>query len=238
MVLNDGDACGSAEAAGGMSFKRVRGVRLYESVVNQIFDLIAQGQLEPGHRLPPERFLAQQLGVSRNILREAFRALELRGIVVSVPGGRRFIRHDNVQDSVDIRGLILRLEQATVRDILESRELVETQAAALAAERLTETDVHALGDAARRLDTWQDNRHFHMVLAAATHNIMLPRLVGIHLDLLQDLNQRGRYPDEQARELLREHIGIAEAIMARAPDRSRELMQQHFRHTTQLMGLG
>ena len=66
MVLNDGDARQSAEAPGGMSFKRVRGVRLYESVVNQIFDLIAQGQLAPGHRWPPERSVAQQLGVSRN----------------------------------------------------------------------------------------------------------------------------------------------------------------------------
>jgi DNA-binding FadR family transcriptional regulator len=220
-----------------MSFKRVRGVRLYESVVNQIFDLIAQGQLEPGHRLPPERSLARQLGVSRNILREAFRALELRGIVVSVPGGRRFIRHDNVQDAVDIRGLILRLEHATVRDILESRELVETQAAALAAGRLTETDVHALGDAVRRLDTWQDNRNFHMVLAAATHNIMLPKLVGIHLDLLQNLNQRGHYREARAKELLREHVGIADAVIARAPDRARALMQQHFHHTRRIMGL-
>ena len=65
-MLNAGDARGSAEALGGMNFKRVWGLRLYESVVNPIFDLIAQGHLQPGHRLPPERSLAQQLGVSRN----------------------------------------------------------------------------------------------------------------------------------------------------------------------------
>lgn len=238
MVLNDGEAGQGVDVQGRMNFQKVRSMRLYESVVNQIFDLIAAGRLEPGHQLPPERSLAQQLGVSRNVLREAFRALELRGIVVSVPGGRRRIRHDNVQDAVDIRGLILRLEHATVRDILESRELVETEAARLAAERIADTDVAALRRAVQRLDTWQDNRNFHVVVASATHNIMLPRLVGIHLDLLQDLNQRGHYREERARELLREHIGIAEAIMARTPDRSRELMQQHFRHTRQLMGLG
>ena len=238
MVLSDGGARTKTETLGGMNFQKVRGMRLSESVVNQIFDLIAHGRLEPGHRLPPERSLAQQLGVSRNVLREAFRALELRGIVVSVPGGRRFIRHDNVQDAVDIRGLILRLEHATVRDILESRELVETQTVTLAAQRLTETDAHALQEAARRLDTWQDNRNFHMVLASATQNIMLPKLVGIHLDLLQDLNQRGHYREARAKELLREHIGIADAVIAKAPERARELMQQHFQHTRRLMGLG
>ncbi|SRR5579871_335149 len=237
MSLNRGATGRPVATEGDVSFQKVRGVRLYESVVNQIFDLLAAGRLGPGHQLPPERLLAQQLGVSRNVLREAFRALEMQGIVVSVPGGRRFIRPDNIQEIIDIRGLILRLEHATVRDILESRALVETEAASLAADRIVEADVALLRDAARRRDTWQDNRNFHVVLASATHNILLPKLVGIHLDLLQDLNQRGRYRDEQAQELLREHVGIAEAVIAKARDRSRELMQQHFRHTREFLGV-
>jgi GntR family transcriptional repressor for pyruvate dehydrogenase complex len=92
-----------------MNFKRVWGLRLYESVVNPIFDLIAQGHLQPGHRLPPERSQAQQLGVSRNILREAFRAVELRRIVISVPGwrltGARALMQQHFQHSRRITGL-------------------------------------------------------------------------------------------------------------------------------------
>jgi DNA-binding FadR family transcriptional regulator len=220
-----------------MNFRKVHGTRLYENVVNQVFELITEGQLPPGRRLPPERTLSEQLGVSRNVLREAFRALELRGIVVSVPGGRRFIRPDNVGDSVDIRGLILRLEHPTVLDILESRELVETQAAALAVGRITPADARALREAARRLGTWEDNRNFHLALAEAAHNIMLPKLVRLHLDLLQDLNQRGHYPPERAKQLLREHVGIAEAVIRGDVAKARLLMRRHFRHTRQFMGL-
>jgi DNA-binding FadR family transcriptional regulator len=220
-----------------MNFRKVRGTRLYENVVNQIFELIAKGQLSPGLQLPPERTLSEQLGVSRNILREAFRALELRGIVVSVPGGRRFIRPDNVGDAVDIRGLILRLEHPTVVDILESRELIETQAAALAVGRITPADARALREAARRLDTWEDNRDFHLTLAEATHNIMLPKLVRLHLDLLGDLDQRGHYRPERARPLLRQHVGIAEAVIEGDVVKARVLMRRHFRQTRQFMGL-
>jgi len=218
-----------------MNFQKIRGTRLYEGVVNQIFDLIASGQLGPGHQLPSERPLAQQLGVSRNVLREAVRALELRGIVISVPGGGRFIRPENVQDAVDTRGLIFRLESATVQDILESRELVETQVVMLAANRAEDEDRDRLRDAASKNDSWEDNLNFHVVLASLTRNLLLPKLVRIHLDLLQSLNQRGHYEVEQAQQLLREHSGIAEAVIAKdAPNASR-LMHQHFRNTLSLI---
>ena len=220
-----------------MNFQKIRGTRLYEGVVNQIFDLIASGQLGPGHQLPSERPLAQQLGVSRNVLREAVRALEWRGIVISVPGGGRFIRPENVQEAVDTRGLIFRLESATVQDILESRELVETQVVMLAANRAGDEDWDRLRDAASKNDSWEDNLNFHVVLASLTRNLLLPKLVRIHLDLLQSLNQRGHYEVEQAQQLLREHSGIAEAVIAKDAPKASRLMQQHFRNTRRLMGL-
>ena len=60
-----------------MNFRKVRGTRLYENVVNQIFELIAKGQLSPGLQLPPERTLSEQLGVSRSAL---YRRLQQYGV--------------------------------------------------------------------------------------------------------------------------------------------------------------
>ena len=77
-------------------FGQVAAERRYEAVVRQILALISHGEIAPGSRLPAERDLAERLGVSRNVLREAFRVLEARGIVRSRAGGGRFVRADNL----------------------------------------------------------------------------------------------------------------------------------------------
>jgi len=69
-----------------MEFKEIAPVRLYESVIEQIMDLIKNNELKPGDKLPPERELAEKLSISRNSLREAFRVLESRGLIKSKPG--------------------------------------------------------------------------------------------------------------------------------------------------------
>jgi Transcriptional regulators len=75
-----------------MEFKEITPVRLYESVIDQIMDLVKRSELKPGDKLPPERELAEKLSISRNSLREAFRVLESRGLIKSKAGGGRYIR--------------------------------------------------------------------------------------------------------------------------------------------------
>ena len=65
---------------------------LYEDVVNDLYTLIDESQLQPGDKLPPERELTEKLGISRNVLREAFHVLESRGIINSHQGKGRFLR--------------------------------------------------------------------------------------------------------------------------------------------------
>lgn len=74
-------------------FKEIFPVRLYESVIEQIMDLIKNNELKPGDKLPPERELAEKLSISRGSLREAFRVLESRGLLrVSLVEGDLFER--------------------------------------------------------------------------------------------------------------------------------------------------
>lgn len=215
-------------------FRAARHHRLFQDVVSQVMELIATGELSPGSRLPPERQLTKQIQVSRNVLREAFRVLEERGIIVARPGDGRYVRalnsarHRSPADPVD------RLEVATIFDLLETREVIETKTVAFACARITASEVPRLRDAAARIESWQDNAQFHVTLASATHNYMLERLVREQLELLHDLHQREHYLGRDlSRKLLREHKQIAEAVIARDVQLAQSLMRRHFAHTRQ-----
>jgi GntR family transcriptional regulator, transcriptional repressor for pyruvate dehydrogenase complex len=213
-------------------FRAARPRRLYEEVVAQVMELIAGGQLPPGSRLPPERQLELQIGVSRNVLREAFRVLEERGIVFARPGGGRYIRPVGPASPAIQSDPIERLEVATIFDILETRELLEIEIVALACARITPNEQPLLRAAAARTDTWRDNLEFHTMLASLTHNYMLERLVREQLELLHDVNQRQHYAStHHSQSLLQEHAPIAEAVIARDVHRAQTLMRRHFSHT-------
>src|ERR687898_163989 len=78
--------------------KPIRRSRLYENIVVQLQALIADGRLKPGDRLPPERVLTETFEVSRTSIREALRALELRGLIEGRQGGGTFVRTVSAED--------------------------------------------------------------------------------------------------------------------------------------------
>jgi DNA-binding FadR family transcriptional regulator len=217
-------------------FAPVTSVRLYETVVDRILGLISRGEIAPGERLPPERDLAERLGVSRNVLREAFRVLEARGIVRSRGGGGRYVRDANIAPALAAGGVILRLERAVIADVLESRELLEVQVARLAAARVDPERAAALLAACEgSAGGWDDNVRFHTAVAAATGNFMLERLVRLQMDLLRDVHLRDHYPPERTAELLAEHRAIAEAVATGDADTAEAAVRQHFRDTRTAM---
>lgn len=219
-------------------FGKISGERRYEAVVRQVLGLIGTGELAPGSKLPPERDLSERLDVSRNVLREAFRVLEARGIVRSRAGGGRYVRQENISARLSADGVVLQLEHAVISDLLESRELLEAQVVRLAAQRIDPGKAAAVVEAARSTDgSWEENTRFHTAVAAATGNFMLERLVRLQLDLLADLHQRDRYrsPDE-ARRGLAEHHAIAEAVAAGDPDAAEAAIRRHFANTKKAVG--
>src|SRR5947208_3036285 len=111
-------------------FGQVAAERRYEAVVRQILALISHGEIAPGSRLPAERDLAERLGVSRNVLREAFRVLEARGIVRSRAGGGRFVRADNLSAARSIADAIA-AGDADAAEAAVRKHLTHTRAAVL-----------------------------------------------------------------------------------------------------------
>ena len=110
--------------------------RLYVRVARRIADLVARGEVQPGDKLPSERDLAEMLKVSRPTIREAMIALEVSGLIEVRTGSGIYVRA-HPDPSLDL----VRDDGIGPFDILELRLMVEPDAAALAAERMTDAQI-------------------------------------------------------------------------------------------------
>lgn len=109
--------------------------RIYQSVIEQFVDLITSGQLKIGDKLPAERDLAERFNVSRASIREAFRAMEIIGIIEVRPGGGSYVTQLNIGNFMaTIAPLFMRTNNME-QDLLDFRRLLETEAVRLAAEK-------------------------------------------------------------------------------------------------------
>jgi DNA-binding FadR family transcriptional regulator len=154
---------------------------LVEGVISRLEDLITSGEWPVGFRVPPEPELVRALGVSRNTVREAVRALVHAGLLDPRPGDGTYVRADT--------GLDAALQRAARRwgaiDALEVRNMLERDAARLAAHRRDDADVDAIDAALARRNAAEaeDDRAFveadaafHEAVVAATHNQVLIEL--------------------------------------------------------------
>ncbi len=125
-------------------FQPVRPKRLSDSAIEQIMQLVREGRLEPGAKLPAERTLMDQLSVSRTSLREAIRTLETMGVLRVVPGRGTYVREDAVSPYADDWYAWLMGHRPEVVQILEMHEALEVKVAELAAVRATPAQVAEL----------------------------------------------------------------------------------------------
>ncbi|HEX2350664.1 MAG TPA: FadR/GntR family transcriptional regulator [Ktedonobacterales bacterium] len=210
--------------------------KLFERIVEQIQGRIVRGELRAGDRLPPERELALRFGASRTAVREALKTLAQMGLVDMRPG-RGTIVTDNTPDAMrSSLGLMLRVSHlGSPNALVELRQIIEPEIAALAAERADETHIAALREAVatmdhslRRADTYieADNR-FHRTLALAARNALIVSLVDSIVGLLSE--QRARIfsvPGGPERGQVY-HKTLLEAVEQRDVERARTAMRAH-----------
>jgi GntR family transcriptional repressor for pyruvate dehydrogenase complex len=215
--------------------------RISDAVAASLERRILEGSLKPGDRLPPERELAIELGVSRPSLREAIQKLASKGMVQSLQGGGTYVT-DRLESSFfdpwqDMMGAHPNLRE----DLLEFRRMLEGQAAEWAAERATEADLARLKQA---FDTMNDafgadeldhrsnaDIAFHQAIGEATHNVLIGHLSAALLRLMHDnirLNLGELKNIPAAISLLKsQHGGIYAAICERKPAAARAAAETH-----------
>ncbi len=173
-----------------MGFETIRKSSAPEMVAEQIVEKIASGELEPGGRLPSQRDLAHMLGVGRSSVREAINALVVLGYLEPMQGKGTFIKEVLPDTDGRLEQLNLAFSAGTIFDLMEARELLECQSAALAAERADRgqlrrlrtvlTDVAATeNEYAIFLDA---DIRFHTAVADAAGNVVLCELTKLVLE--------------------------------------------------------
>src|SRR5258706_9366236 len=167
-----------------VSFETVRSARLFEEICDQIKSQLSQGRIRPGDKLPPERDLAGQFGVSRSAVREALRALEVSGLVELRKGkkGGAFLLEESAPLAQSMEDMI-DLGRVSMRDFTEARILITEVVVRLACERGKKKDFDAIErdiertEAAVARGEGRSNTiyitNFYDLLAAATGNQML-----------------------------------------------------------------
>ena len=215
-------------------YQPIQSERLYERIVDQIERRILAGDLKVGDQLPPERELADQFTVSRTAVREAIKALREKGLVEIYLGRGTFVTGSATTMVRNSLGLLLKGDNGFAH-LVEVREILEPEIAALAATRITEEHIAAMTEAVVIMDTALDNAEafveaaldFHLALAEATQNPIIPSLMDSIIDLLREHRKRlGRVEGGLARGQYH-HKRILEAIVRRDPQAARQEMQDH-----------
>ena len=212
--------------------------RLYERVVQNIEASVLEGTLRLGDKLPSERELCDQFGVSRTVIREAIRALREKGLVNIQPGRGTFITNDTSAAMRQSFGLMVRVgQEGTQKDLIQIRAILEPEIAALAARMAVEEEIAAMQQAVDEMDGAVHNadqfiradQEFHLLLARATKNGLIPMLIDPIVDLLWEQRKRIFLVEGGAQRGQYHHKRILQAVIDHQPAEARVFMQEHMK---------
>lgn len=216
--------------------------RLYHEVADKIKDLIMSGAFPSGSRLPGERELAEQFGVSRVTIREAEIALQALGYLSIKTGSGVYV--------LDCAGLDGRaLPNVTAFELTEARLMFESEAAALAALHVNDDDLEYLGKLVEQIAYDNPNgeqmsqkadREFHLGIAAASGNAVVKHVIETLWKIRNELPAVKEVHEticeiEDATDRHAEHAAVLDALRARDPLAARNAMQEHFRRLLESM---
>lgn len=215
--------------------KAIKKIRIYEEVVGQLRQLIEEGRLRAGDRLPSERELAETFRVSRASVREAIKTLESEGLVTTRPGSGTFITAVDVEAIIQPLASSLSRGKAALIDLFEMRRLVEPGIAALAAERATPADILRLKEILKEQEQQishgasavESDAAFHFAIGQATQNSALQRLVAAIVEILKPAREQSLQTAGRAHKSLASHRDILQAIERHDADIARQAMQHH-----------
>ncbi len=218
----------------------VKNNRLYIKVAEQMRKLMETDVIKQGERFPSERELAEQLGVSRPTVREAMIALEMTGMIEIRSGSGIYAKNAKSMKQIQLID-----SGIGPFDVLEIRLIIESEACALAAARITEEELARLKQTL--LDMEEEERspnasekadqQFHEIIAKSCQNSAIEYVIAWLWDLrnesvlstgfLERIRKEGIHPS------IAEHRAIYEAISNRNPTRARAAMTRHIESATE-----
>lgn len=218
-------------------FREVRQNRISLDIISQIREAILNGTLKPGDRLPPEKVLVSNFGVSKHTLREALRSLEVMGFLEVRKGaaGGAVVLEVDMKTTRDSIANFLYFQNISVRDLSEVRKFIEPHLARLAAERMTPeeldelTAIHqsCLAAMAQGDLTYAHDMAFHDAIARASRNPVFIMIQDFVNSMLADTKQHLKPSLDFLREVHDAHDRILQAMQDRDLEKVATAMHSH-----------
>lgn len=222
-----------------LDYKSIRPKKIYEEVAEALIKMIKDGTLKPGDQLLPVHQLAQEFQVGRSAVREALSALRAMGLIEMRQGEGTYVKtYDAASLTPTLTSAIL-MNKHDIMNLFEVRKILEVGAARTAALRRTDADMNEMK---RWVDEMLDSQgnevvgekadfHFHMAIAAASHNTILVELMNhVSSTMAEAIGETRRlilYEHTTAETLAREHQSIFEAILNREGEKAEQKMFEH-----------
>lgn len=217
-------------------------------VAEQIIDAISKDEYKVGHRLPPERKIAEEMGVSRVPVREALSALQIVGIVESIIGEGTYIRRSPESTLVGSQALSLLEENESPFEAYRVRKIFEAAIIDTVIDQANHQDISKIENVLKCMDEavnnkdfdgyFKANRDFHMAIAQATNNSPIKNITDYLLSILdqqiwKEAAQKHFTNYEHIKEYLDRHYRILDAIKSKDKKRARTEIESHFNETVE-----
>ncbi len=212
--------------------------RAIDEIVNQIIENIQRGELKRGESLPAERTMAESMGVSRPVVREALRSLEFLGIIKTVRGGANYISEDLENCLVGPLSILFRLNHGNVQQAQQLRSALERKAAFLAAQNCTKLDAAELQLIIAKLDAAEDektrgdlDRDLHEKIGKIAGNPMISSVMDASAQITESIISGIRayimQKNHSAAEVDDQHRMLVEAIVNHREREAEQYMEEH-----------
>ena len=229
-------------------------MRVADQVVEKLLALVQASGVQPGQRLPAERQLAAELGVSRTSVREAIQKLTSQGVLAARRGDGTYLQEpapaaepaDWLKDAMRPLAGLMESDSHYRYDVLETRHALETSTAWLAAQRATERDKDHIQRCFEVMIQHQQSGHaelaaradaqFHLAIAEASHNLVLVQVMHSLFTMVLSTVERNRHDmfrlsaPQTLQMLTEQHQGLMQAILDGDAQRARLCIGDHLEH--------
>lgn len=217
-----------------------KSTKVYEEVVERIKNMVENGELKMGEKLPTERAMAEELNVSRASIREAIRSLEVIGLVECKQGAGNYIRKDFSEILLEPLSMMFMLKQGSAMDIYELREVLELSTIMLSAKRIGKEDLEKLKNLIKMFkesDIESNNviidKEFHYTIVRAANNQLITNLLNVVSQLMDkfitDLRKNILESSENKEKLLELHEKIYFALEEKDDYKAYTALKDHFK---------
>ncbi|NLT94192.1 MAG: FadR family transcriptional regulator [Clostridia bacterium] len=222
-----------------MEVQKIYKKKIPQEVAEQIINLISNGDLAPGEKLPSEKELEEMFGVSRPSIREALSALEMAEIIEMRHGEGSFVREIDINNHIHPLALKMLIKSGTVYEILDARKAIECHGAYLAALNAETQELsqiqEILNDMRNEINQGKIGEDidlkFHLAISKASHNSILYQIMENMSELIKHCQkhtrQYSRWIPGRPEEIYHQHVLIFQAISSKRAQEAYQRMKDH-----------